>query len=104
GYNYTTRTPTPWIPLGSIDFKFETAGKRKHRTAHAEHLVEAARFKIPELAWGVRGTLQTALIDLVAAQTREKLIERHLAVAQQILALLEEQRKAGAVAPSAVIP
>src|SRR5438034_7687957 len=33
GYNFTTATPSPWIPLGSLDLPIETAGKRGYRMA-----------------------------------------------------------------------
>ena len=63
GYDSTTLTPSPWIPLGFIDVPIETAGKRRHRRAQAAGLSEAARLQLATAAWQVRSHLRTALIE-----------------------------------------
>jgi hypothetical protein len=43
GYNFSSPSGlTPWMPFGSIDVPIETAGKRGHRIARAEHLRSGA--------------------------------------------------------------
>jgi outer membrane protein, heavy metal efflux system len=100
GYNATTFTPSPWIPLGWLDVPIETAGKRRHRRARAAHLSEAARLGIVSTAWQVRGNLRSALIEVTAADEREALLRGLVAVQEQIVQRIERQAQVGALANS----
>jgi outer membrane protein TolC len=103
GYDTTTSVPSPWIPLTFLDIPIETAGKRGYRRAQAAHLAEAARWNVANAAWQVRSDLRAALIDLVSAQQRQKLLERQVAVQQQVIDLLQGQVQAGALAGSETV-
>jgi outer membrane protein, heavy metal efflux system len=104
GYNATTATPSPWLPLAYLDFPIETAGKRKHRRARAAQLLEAARLNIIVLAWQVRRDVRAALLDYSAAERRSRLLTSQNRVQSEVLTALEAQAKAGAVGPAEVLP
>ncbi len=78
-----------------VNFMIETFGKREARTEQAQHLVEAARQDVATAAWGVRGRVRTALLNLWAAQQRLKLTQEQVALRQQLVALLEQRLTAG---------
>ena len=82
----------------SLDVPLETAGKRGHRIAQAEHLSESARLNIAATAWQVRGKVREALLDFSAARQREALLQDQISIQRQILALLDQQIQAGALA------
>jgi outer membrane protein TolC len=91
---------SPWFPLMTVDVPIETAGKRRHRIAHAEHLSEAARLNITSTAWQVRSALRVGLLDYAIARRRADLLQEQLQLQQQIVDLLEQRFQAGAVARS----
>ena len=98
GYNFSSPSGlTPWMPFGSIDVPIETAGKRGHRIARAEHLSEAARFNIITSAWQVRSNVRVSLLDFVAAQRREAVFSLQTSLQQKIVTSLEQRQQAGAV-------
>jgi outer membrane protein TolC len=91
---------TPWIPSVSLDVPIETAGKRRHRIAAAEHLSESARLNIATVAWQVRSRLRSSLIEFTAAQQRAAILERQVSLAEQAVKLLDQQVEAGAMSRS----
>jgi len=97
GYDTTTRTPSPWIPLGSLDVPIETAGKRKYRIAHATGLSEAARLNIASAAWQVRSGVKRSLVELNAAREMETLLRGQQDLQAENVRLIEGQHDAGAV-------
>lgn len=103
GYNFTTLTPSPWLPLGSIDVPIETAGKRTYRKARAGHLSAAARFSVVSAAWQVRKDLRAALLDFTAAERRTRYLREQLQSREQLLERLEQQVQAGAMAGSELL-
>ncbi|HLH52919.1 MAG TPA: TolC family protein [Verrucomicrobiae bacterium] len=104
GYDTTTSIPSPWLPLTFIDVPVETAGKRKYRRAQAAHAAMAARFNVAEAAWQVRSALRLSLIDLASAEQRDVLLQRQIALQEQIVGLLQGQVQAGAVSASEAVP
>ena len=100
GYNSTTFAPSPWIPLGYLDLPIETAGKRGHRRAQAAQLAAAARLNVETVAWQVRSHLRSSLLELAAAEHREKLLQSQIVLQERIVQRLEQQVQAGAVASS----
>ena len=97
GYNTTTLTPSPWIPLGFLDIPVETAGKRGYRIAQAAGLSESARLNIASVAWQVRSGVRRSLGTLQAAQEAEVLLREQQGFQAENLGLLERQHEAGAV-------
>lgn len=97
GYDTTTLTPSPWMPLGSLDIPIETAGKRGYRIAQAAGLSESARLNIASVAWQVRSGVRRSLVALQAAQEAEVLLREQQGFQTQNLGLLERQHEAGAV-------
>ena len=104
GYNSTTSVPSPWLPLTYLDVPIETGGKRGHRRAQAARVSDAARLNVTTVAWQVRSTLRSHLVELDAADRREKLLEQQLALQEQIVKALEQQAQAGAVSASELFP
>jgi outer membrane protein TolC len=103
-YNTTTAVPSPWLPLGSLDWPIETAGKRRFRRAQAAHVAEAARLHIGTVAWQLRSNLRLAVLDFSAATAREQLLQRQLEVQDQLVKFFEQQVQAGARSSSEAIP
>jgi outer membrane protein TolC len=89
---------TPWLPTVSLDWPLETAGKRGHRIAQARQLSESARLSIAATAWEVRGKVREALLDLSATRQREALLQNQITIQRRIIALLDQQIQAGALA------
>ena len=103
GLDLTHSSPSPWIPVVSFDVPLETAGKRGHRIAQAEHLSESARLNIAATAWHVRAGVRSSLLDFSAARQRAALLQNQISIQEQVIALLEQQIQAGAMAgPEAV--
>lgn len=104
GYDTTTSIPSPWLPLTFIDVPIETAGKRKYRRTEAAQLTEAARLNIANVAWQVRSELRTALIEVSSAERHLNLLQRQVELQNQVVALLQQQVQAGAIASSQAVP
>jgi outer membrane protein, heavy metal efflux system len=101
GYNFSaTHGVSPWIPSTTLEVPIETAGKRGHRMAQAQHLSESARMNIAVTALQVRSNLRSSLIDFTAARQRETLLQNHKSIQDKILGSLEQQLQAGAVSSS----
>lgn len=88
----------PWIAASSVSIPIETAGKRDFRVARAEHLTEAARLRVVDAAWLIRARLRLALLEVYAAQEAERLLQKQLALQQQLSERLEQQRAVGEIA------
>src|ERR1043166_105993 len=95
---------SPWFPSVTLDVPIETAGKRGYRTAHAQHLSEAARLNIVAAAWRVRSDVRLALVDYATARRRVQLLREHAALQQRVTELLEQRLAAGAVGAPEVSP
>ena len=93
---------TPWIAALSFDWPIETAGKRGHRIARAEHLADAAENGLVAEAWRLRAALRSQLVEWVAARERSAALERESALAEELALRLEQRRSAGAAASSEV--
>jgi cobalt-zinc-cadmium efflux system outer membrane protein len=99
GYNFNApQGVNPWLPFVTFDLPVETAGKRGHRIEQAEHLSESARLNIATAVWQVRANLRASLLDFVAAQQREALLQEQLSIQEETLTLLEQRLQAGAIA------
>ncbi len=97
GYDTTTRVPSPWLPLVSLDVPIETAGKRGHRLVEAAQLSEAARLSVASAAWEVRSGVRSSLIALDAARESQSLLEAQQALHEKNVRILGLQREAGAI-------
>ena len=104
GYD-TTHNPgiSPWFPAVSFDLPLETMGKRGKRIAAAEGLSESARLNIATTARQVRSNLRLALLDFAAAQKREALLQKQIALQEEIVKRIEQQVQAGAMASSEAV-
>jgi outer membrane protein TolC len=97
GYDTTTKTPSPWIPLVGLDVPIETAGKRGHRLAEAAGLSEAARLDLASTAWLVRSRVRTSLVALWAAGEERSLLTELQSLHADNVRLLRLQWEAGAI-------
>jgi outer membrane protein TolC len=89
---------SPWEPLVSLEVPLETAGKRGYRIAQAGQLSEAARLNLADAAWQVLSHLRLSLLDYAAARQRAGLWQQQLELQEQIVTLLEQRLRLGAVA------
>jgi outer membrane protein TolC len=87
-----------------LDIPIETAGKRAYRRAQSAHLSEAARLNVATVAWQVRRELRSGLLALNSAEQHAQLLQRQVSIQEQIVALLQGQVQAGALAGSASVP
>lgn len=90
--------PAPWVPALMFDLPIETAGKRRLRTDQARHVSESARLNIAATAWQVRSHLRSSLLDYTWAQQRVALLQRQVALQQDLNQRFESQLQAGAIA------
>ncbi|MDD5272474.1 MAG: TolC family protein [Methylovulum sp.] len=93
----------PWIFVSSVSIPIETAGKRGLRMDRSKHLDNAARLRIADTAWLVRGRLRLALLDTYAAQTSLGLLQQQQHLQERINQGLREQQQAGELANSDVL-
>ena len=104
-YNFTPSSGmSPWLPAITIDWPVETAGKRGYRIARSEHLSEAARLNIAAAAWQVRGKLRSAMLQVAGARRREVLLEGQFASQEQLVNLLSQRLRAGAISSVELAP
>jgi outer membrane protein TolC len=75
----------------------ETAGKRRYRMAHAEHLSEVGRLNITTAAWQVRSAVRVALLDYAMARRRAELLREQVGLRERATELLEQRLAAGAI-------
>ncbi len=85
----------PWIAASAISIPIETAGKRDFRINKTGHLTDAARLRIADAVWLVRGRLRLAMLEVFAAQEAEQLLQRQLSIQQAMTERLEQQLSAG---------
>ncbi len=96
GFSANPNGASPWLPAIGADFTIETAGKRDLRAEAARLTAESARQEVFAAAWRVRSELRSALLDIVLATRRHAALDAVLQPQQNILALLEQRRAAGA--------
>ena len=95
---------SPWFPSVTLDIPIETAGKRRYRIAHAEHLSEAARLNISTAAWQTRSVVRSALVDYEVTSRRTVLLRQHVELQERAFALLEQRFAAGAISSVELAP
>ncbi len=93
----------PWIAASSISIPIETFGKRGFRIDKSEHLIDAARLRVADAAWLVRGRLRVAMLEVYSAQEAEHLLQQQLAVQQAMTERLEQQLTVGEITRLEVI-
>jgi len=98
GYDTTTTTLSPWLPMINFDWPLETAGKRGKRIAGARELASSARWDIVTAAWQVRSTLRETLVDAAAAERRRILLDQEYQLQAQLVQRLEQRLTAGDIA------
>jgi outer membrane protein TolC len=96
-------TVAPWIIASYVSIPIETAGKRDFRIAKAEHLTDAARLRMVDTAWLVRGRLRLAMLEVYAAEEAERLLQQQLTVQQTMTERLEQQLAIGEISRPEVI-
>ena len=104
-YNFSAASGvTPWIPGLTLDLPIETAGKRGLRIAQAQQRSEAARWNLHTAAWKVRANVRDALSSYRYLGSLSGQLEGKHNTQQQLVKLLEERQKSGALSLSEVIP
>jgi len=104
-YNFNAASGvSPWLPAVQFDLPIETAGKRGHRIAKAQHLSDAARLNLASAAWQLRSNLRQRLLEFTAASRKENLLSRQQATQDKIIQSLEQRLVAGAISRAEITP
>ena len=94
-------TPTTsWIANTygvDFDWTFETADKRTRRKDVARATSRAAAAGVIEATWKVRAAVRKAMLELSAAERKAALLNEVTAKQAEVIKLIEERIKAGAV-------
>ena len=93
----------PWIAASAINIPIETAGKRGFRIDKTEHFTDAARLRVADAAWLVRGRLRLAMLETYAAKEAERLVQQQLTIQQAMTQRLELQLSVGEITQLEVI-
>jgi cobalt-zinc-cadmium efflux system outer membrane protein len=93
----------PWIAASAINIPIETAGKRGYRIDKTGHLTDAARLRIADAVWLVRGRLRLAMLEAYAVQEAERLLQQQLTIQQAMTGRLEQQLSVGEITQLEVI-
>lgn len=94
---------SPWILGYALDVRLETAGRRRHRIAEAQHGVEGARLELAAQAWQARSAVRRALAEWQGAEEAAALWRGQLPLLAQAARMVEAQVQAGEVAPVQVV-
>lgn len=89
----------PWIAASTINIPIETAGKRGFRIDKTGHLTDAARLRVVDAAWLVRGRLRLAFLEAYAAKEAERLLDQQLDIQKAIVQRIEQQQSVGEISP-----
>ncbi|MBI3875661.1 MAG: TolC family protein [Verrucomicrobia bacterium] len=101
GYNFSTVNAAPnlshWFPGVDVDVPIETAGKRGLRMTLARHRTEVARLNLYSTAWKVRANVRDSVVQHDYQRRLAIELDGKLGAQKQLLDLLEERFKAGAI-------
>ena len=95
GYNSSSKGISPWILAPSFEIPVETAGKKAARVGQAQAEAEAARCRVAQAGWEVRGQVRAAMLDLHAADVRATWSRQEIDLREQALAKLDLAVKEG---------
>ncbi len=98
-YNSSSSGISPWILGFGLDVPIETAGKRRWRREEATHRTEAARLRLAETAWELRGGVRKALLAAHAAEQSLAVLQGQEKLQAETVRLLDLQRDAGESSP-----
>ncbi len=102
GYNFSTSgggpgaLASPWLPLATLDWPIETAGKRGYRQARALHLAESARLTLVQAAWQVRASVRAALLEVAYSEARAMVLAEQAGLESQLTEVTQQRLAAGA--------
>lgn len=86
---------SPWTLGFTLDLPIETAGKRGYRIAEARHLANAASLEVASVGWQVRSRLRDSLVQLEAAERRQRILSRQLEAGSEAARLLMDRARVG---------
>ncbi|MBW4039443.1 MAG: TolC family protein [Acidobacteria bacterium] len=88
---------TQFIMGLNFSLPIETAGKRGYRVAAAEHLSEASRLQLGQVAWTVRSRVRVALVDHIFALKSVELLQKEVALRGEYVQRTETRFRAGEI-------
>ncbi len=100
---YTTNAmhgESPYTFGLGLDIPIETAGKRGYRIDQAQHLSNAARFNVGNIAWQVRSRLRQHMLYLYAAVQKASIQKQQIAIGQQVVDMINKRLSVGAASAS----
>lgn len=87
-----SRGKRAWSPGINFSIPIETGGKRGHRIAQTQQLVEAARLHLIDVAWQVRSRVRSSLLNIYPT---EPLLARQQALEAERVGLMERRVQVG---------
>lgn len=86
---------SPWIYGFSLDWPFETAGKRGYRIEQSQQLINAAAWREADVRWQVRSQVRSGLLD---AYPSVATVIQQLSIQEELVAAMNKRFAAGFIA------
>ena len=84
-----------WVIASTLLQIIETAGKRDLRRMHARYLAEAVRLELINIGWDTIGAVNSALLDMAAAQRRLSALESQVDAQSALVEIAQRRLRAG---------
>lgn len=95
---------SPWLAALHLDWPIETAGKRRHRIAHADALASAASRALLTEAWRIRHELRIAFAEAAVGSRRVALLRTRADAEARLVELLDQRVDTGAASRAEILP
>ena len=95
--NQANGDKSPWAFGLEVEIPIETANKREIRVEEAQHLAEAARFDVAEVAWQLRSQIANDLLRYHENIALQKQLSHELKKQDELIKILEKRVQLGAL-------
>ena len=95
--NQANQDIRPWAYGLNVEIPIETAGKREIRIEEAQHLAEAARLDVAEVAWQLRSQIAKDLLRYHENIALKKQLSHEVKKQDELIKILEKRVQLGAL-------
>lgn len=95
--NQANGDKSPWAFGLEVEIPIETANKREIRVEEAQHLAEAARFDVAEVAWQLRSQIAKDLLRYHENIALQKQLSHEVKKQDELIKILEKRVQLGAL-------
>ena len=95
--NQANNDKSPWAFGLEVEIPIETAGKREIRIEEAQHLAEAARLDVAEVAWQLRSQIAKDLLRYHENIALQKQLSHEVKKQDELIKILEKRVQLGAL-------